>query len=452
MDEVGGRVKLLALCRKDYRPNGHLLSRTRLGDGLDGQADDEVPVFERRGQVKVILMELAVGSQVQAKALLAVKFVVVEALPENPCGRGLPSVSNLQIHRWSVFGSPTLNGALQATIVRTKLDSPLAIHREALISGIAHGPVLPVSDKAPGKGRLGGQVIETFANVRKFANHEVGVVLVNDIVVEILHVDGGDIRRRTMLGVVSPLIAKNPAMKLAAVVLEHAQPPAVIVHQCSPAFGRYKAGPRPRFPPVVRDLGERVQCKGLAACVGHQARELGDRINGWQFLWARAVDGLVRTLVCAAVAHVNDRTFEPRPGFEDTITRDVVERPLHGNAFDVELLSVVPVLDNCRGIIIAVSGLNRIPAQASPRPAGLLVADLKGPRAGVMRHLDLSAQIRAVNNVAGMIFAGDESNCAPQGQVHADTDLAIIQKCELGRRLLGPPAEGAEDAEGKCKA
>jgi hypothetical protein len=69
-----------------------------------------------------------------------------------------------------------------------------------------------------------------------------------------------------------------------------------------------------------------------------------------------------------------------------------------------------------------------------------------------MRHLDLPAQIRAVDNVARVIFAGDESNCAPQGQVHADTDLAIIQKCELGRGLLGLTAEGAEAAEGKCKA
>jgi hypothetical protein len=69
-----------------------------------------------------------------------------------------------------------------------------------------------------------------------------------------------------------------------------------------------------------------------------------------------------------------------------------------------------------------------------------------------MRHLDLPSQIRAVDNVAGMIFAGNESHRAPQGQVHADTDLAVIQECHPGRGLLGLPTEGAEGAEGNGKA
>jgi hypothetical protein len=69
-----------------------------------------------------------------------------------------------------------------------------------------------------------------------------------------------------------------------------------------------------------------------------------------------------------------------------------------------------------------------------------------------MRHLDLSAQVRAVDNVAGMVLAGDVCHRASQGQVHADTDFAIIQERHLGRRLLSLPAESAESAEGNRQA
>jgi hypothetical protein len=51
-----------------------------------------------------------------------------------------------------------------------------------------------------------------------------------------------------------------------------------------------------------------------------------------------------------------------------------------------------------------------------------------------------------------MISAGDESYCAPQGQVHADTNFAIIQKGDLGCGLLGLPAEGAKGTEGNRNA
>ena len=68
-----------------------------MGDGFDGQADDEIPVFERRCQLQTLLVELAIGNQVQAEALPGVVFVVVESPPENPCGRGLSVVDDLQI-------------------------------------------------------------------------------------------------------------------------------------------------------------------------------------------------------------------------------------------------------------------------------------------------------------------------------------------------------------------
>src|SRR5450759_2641753 len=127
-------------------------------------------------------MELAVRGQVQAEALPGVVFVVVEALPENPCGRGLAAAGDFQIRRWSAFGSPALDRAFQARRVRTEPDSPFTIHREALIGGIAHRPMLPVFGKAPSGGCLRGQVVEAFANVREFADREVGAMFVNDIV------------------------------------------------------------------------------------------------------------------------------------------------------------------------------------------------------------------------------------------------------------------------------
>ncbi len=50
-----------------------------------------------------------------------------------------------------------------------------------------------------------------------------------------------------------------------------------------------------------------------------------------------------------------------------------------------------------------------------------------------MGHLDLSAQIRAVNDVGRMVSAGDEGHCAAQGQVHADAHFAVVQKCPVLR-------------------
>jgi hypothetical protein len=51
-----------------------------------------------------------------------------------------------------------------------------------------------------------------------------------------------------------------------------------------------------------------------------------------------------------------------------------------------------------------------------------------------------------------MAFAGNERHRATQGQVHADTNFAIIQKCHSECGLLGLPAEGAEAAEGNGEA
>jgi hypothetical protein len=93
-------------------------------------------------------VELPIGLEVNSKPLLAIVFVGVEALPENPGGRGLSSVGDPQIQRRSVLRSPAPNAALQQWLVCSKLNSPCTLHGKTLIDGIADRPVLPVAGEA----------------------------------------------------------------------------------------------------------------------------------------------------------------------------------------------------------------------------------------------------------------------------------------------------------------
>ena len=68
-----------------------------------------------------------------------------------------------------------------------------------------------------------------------------------------------------------------------------------------------------------------------------------------------------------------------------------------------------------------------------------------------MRHLNLPSEIRAVDDIARMISAGNESYCASQSQVHANANLAIIQKCHLGCGMFCPSTPGVEGAEAEQK-
>ncbi len=99
--------------------------------------------------------------------------------------------------------------------------------------------MLPVVNKSPGGRRLGGHRVETSADVGKLANYELGAVLVNDVVVEVLNVDGRYIRGRAVLGVVRPLVAVNSAVKLAAVALEYTQSPVWIGFHPKPAHALF---------------------------------------------------------------------------------------------------------------------------------------------------------------------------------------------------------------------
>ena len=61
-----------------------------------------------------------------------------------------------------------------------------------------------------------------------------------------------------------------------------------------------------------------------------------------------------------------------------------------------------------------------------------------------MRHLDLAPQVRAVDDVARVILAGDESHRATQVQVHADPDFAIVQERHPGTGFRRFTAKGSE--------
>lgn len=182
--------------------------------------------------------------------------------------------------------------------------------------------------------------------------------------------------------------------------------------------------------------------------IRHQTPQLGNRVHGWQFLWASAVEGLIRALIGAAVAHVNDRAFQSRPRLKHAVTGNVVERPLHRNALDVKFLPVIAVLKDLGRIHVAVAGLNGIPTQPCPSLMRLFLSNFIRPRAGVMRHLNLAAKVCAVDDVAGMIFAGNESDSASQRQIHSNTNHSVIQIGHLGCRQL----PGTQTKDGQDKA
>ena len=138
---------------------------------------------------------------------------------------------------------------------------------------------------------------------------------------------------------------------------------------------------------------------------------------------------------------MDERTFEGGPGLEHAIAANVVERPLHREAADVEFLAVVAVFHDLGRIQVAVSGLDGIPAKTHPGGVRLLVPNLVGPGPGVVGHLDLAAQVGAVDEVPGMVLAGDERDGTAQRQIHPDAHVAVVQKGHpRGRQRGGSPA------------
>ena len=117
---------------------------------------------------------------------------------------------------------------------------------------------------------------------------------------------------------------------------------------------------------------------------------------------------LVGALVGAAKAHVNDWAVERGPGLENAIAGHIVERPLHRDALDVEFAPIVAMGHDLRRIQATVAGLDRIPAQSHPVRVRFLFTDFERPRSRVMGHLNLAAEVGTVDEVARMIFAGDE--------------------------------------------
>ena len=66
---------------------------------------------------------------------------------------------------------------------------------------------------------------------------------------------------------------------------------------------------------------------------------------------------------------------EGEPAFEGAFARYVVERPLHRDAFYVEALSVVFVLQDFGGMTEIIADLDRIPPDVLPHRLGLFLAD-----------------------------------------------------------------------------
>jgi hypothetical protein len=66
---------------------------------------------------------------------------------------------------------------------------------------------------------------------------------------------------------------------------------------------------------------------------------------------------------------MNHRALKSGPRFENAFAWDVVERPLHGDALDIKLLSIVAISQDFGGIVVDIAGLDWIPPQ--PRPGSV---------------------------------------------------------------------------------
>jgi hypothetical protein len=65
-----------------------------------------------------------------------------------------------------------------------------------------------------------------------------------------------------------------------------------------------------------------------------------------------------------------------------------------------------------------------------------------------VRHLDLPPQIRAIDDIARMILAGDECDRPAERQIHAYAHLAIVQERHFGCRKRWLRGENAQLTEG----
>ena len=98
--------------------------------------------------------------------------------------------------------------------------------------------MLPVVLEPPHRWRAVGHRVEATTHLLQPAHQELGPVLVDDVVVEVLVVDRGHVCGRTVFWIVRPGVPMDAAMELQAVGLEDTQAPAVVVHQRRPALRR----------------------------------------------------------------------------------------------------------------------------------------------------------------------------------------------------------------------
>ena len=89
-------------------------------------------------------------------------------------------------------------------------------------------------------------------------------------------------------------------------------------------------------------------------------------------------------MIRASEAHVNQRTVERGPGLEQAITGNVVQRPLHRNAFDIEFPAIIAMLHDSRRIQVAIAGLDRVPAEPGPLRVRFLIPNFEWPGTGIV--------------------------------------------------------------------
>src|SRR4029077_20211820 len=125
----------------------------------------------------------------------------------------------------------------------------------------------------------------------------------------------------------------------------------------------------------------------------------------------RSVLSGIRPAVGQAVVDVGGVATERDPGLKETLAGIVVQRPLHRHGLDVEGLAVVAPVEYLRAVPIGIARLDGIPRPVWPRRAEGAVGIKRG-RPGIVRLLDLTAEIMIVDQIPTVVIAPQVSNGA----------------------------------------
>ena len=158
------------------------------------------------------------------------------------------------------------------------------------------------------------------------------------------------------------------------------------------------------------DFSARVVVKRTVSGVRDQMVVRRIDVDRRQFLGSRRILGQVAPVVGEPAASPDRVPVESQPHLENTLPWNVLQRPLHRDALDIDRVPVASSFKNFGTVSEGIPGLDGIPTQPLPsrRQDGARRLEWNWP--GVERKLNLAPPVETVHDIAFGVVGGREKS------------------------------------------